>query len=417
MVSHTLVTMLGKGRENRQTGYRETTYQFPNGEEDRTPFFGLALSRYLKPDVTVILGTSGSQWGVLVEHLAGKDAADEEARIGLLDAEADDAVCQSLLDRLKPLMERAVGCVVVPRLIPFGRNEGEQYTILDDLAAAVPHGDVSFDLTHGFRHLGVVGFMSAFMLERVRDLTVRDLWYGALDMTTDGLTPVLKLDGLVRVRRWLDALDRFDATGDYGVFVPLLVDDNVPEDKAICLKDAAFFERTLSVGRAAQKIGTFLSVLRGPLAGASGLFQDRLADRLQWAREPNRAKQQRMLAEQYLTRGDFVHAAMFGREAFVTRVCEDVGISTVDYSAQRKEAVETFEKELKNGKHSADRARAWWTLSLIRNALAHGTRLQRPSRARRERPYGAAQFAAVEALKSPNLLERELNAALESFLT
>ena len=122
-MSHTLVTMLGKSRENKDTGYRETTYRFPDGTEDRTAFFGLALSRHLRPDATVILGTSGSQWGVLVEHLAGEDSAEEEARLRLLDAEAEGAVHQALLDRLTPLMEQAVGGVVSPRLIPFGRDE------------------------------------------------------------------------------------------------------------------------------------------------------------------------------------------------------------------------------------------------------------------------------------------------------
>ena len=86
-----------------------------------------------------------------------------------------------------------------PHLIPFGENSEEQYAILDVVAEAVPKGAVSFDLTHGFRHLGMVGFLSAFMLERISSLNVRGLWYGALDMTRDGITPVLKLDGLVRV--------------------------------------------------------------------------------------------------------------------------------------------------------------------------------------------------------------------------
>lgn len=412
-MSHTLVTMLGKSRESKDTGYRETTYRFPDGTEDRTAFFGLALSRHLKPDATVILGTPGSQWGVLVEHLAGEDAADEEARIRLL--EAAGAVCQALLDRLKPLMERAVGCGVEPRLIPFGRDESEQYAILAALADAVPHGEVSFDLTHGFRHLGMVGFLSAFMLERVRDLIVRDLWYGALDMTDGGLTPVLKLGGLVRVRRWEDALARFDATGDYGVFVPLLVADGAPADKARCLEEAAFYERTLNVRDAARKIGTFLPLLDGSLDGASGLFRCRLADRLRWAKEPDAAERQRVLAQQYLTRGDFVRAAMFGREAFVTRVCEDLGVSALDYGARRKEAVETFEAELREGKHSEEQALAWWTLTFIRNALAHGTRLHPPHRSKKEAPHGAAKFAAVEALKRPDRLERELKSALDRF--
>ena len=413
-MSHTLVTFLGKSRESKETGYRKTVYRFPDGTTNETAFFGLALSRHLKPDTIVILGTSSSQWGVLVEHLAEEGEA-EDARRRLFKAEGDGAVTRPLLDSVAPLMKRAVGCDVLPRLIPFGKDADEQYDILDAIAAAVPNGDVSFDLTHGFRHLGMVGFLSAFMLERVRNLNVRDLWYGALDMTRDGVTPVLKLDGLARVRRWTDALDRFDATGDYGVFAQLLIDDGVPEDKADCLRDAAFYERTFNVRDAARKIDTFRPILANPLAGASGLFQRRLADRLRWVTASSLAEQQRKLAHQYLNRGDFVRAAIFGREACVTCVCEEHGASTVDVSKERMVVADEFQKELMEGKHSEKRTVAYWTLTYIRNALAHGTRLTPPNSRRRSEPRGAGMAAAAAAIKDSDHLRRELQAALNRF--
>lgn len=399
-VNHTLVTILGRSRESRDTGYRKTTYRFPDGTRDETAFFGLALARRLRPDSIVILGTRGSQWSVLVEHLA-EEGDEEETRLELIEAEVARAVDAPLLEKAAPLMKWGVGCDVRPRLIPFGENEEEQYAILRDVAETVPDGAVSFDLTHGFRHLGMVGFLSAFMLERVRDLTVRGLWYGALDMTRDGITPVLELDGLVRVKRWVDALNQFDATGDYGVFAQLLKDDGVPADKANCLKDAAFHERTFNVRDAARKIGTFLPVLDGPLTGASGLFQCRLADRLYWATAFDLAEQQRELAQQYLNRDDFVRAAMFGREACVTHLCEERGVSTVEYGQEREEAIKQFESELKDGKHSKERKDAYRMLTNIRNSLAHGTR-PRDKRSR-------------AALKNPDRLRRELETSLDHF--
>ena len=80
-MSHTLVTFLGRSRESKDTGYRKTVYQFPDGATDETAFFGLALSRHLKPDAIVILGTHSSQWDVLVENLAeeGEVLPDEVA--------------------------------------------------------------------------------------------------------------------------------------------------------------------------------------------------------------------------------------------------------------------------------------------------------------------------------------------------
>ena len=410
-MSHTLVTFLGKSRESKATGYRETIYRFPDKTEDRTAFFGLALSRYLKPDTTVILGTCSSQWGVLVEHLA-EEGEDEDARLQLIDAEVAGAVTQPLLDRLAPLLMRAGGFNVSPRLIPFGQDENEQYRILDVIADAVPKkGSVSFDLTHGFRHLGMVGFLSAFMLERVRNLAVRDLWYGALDMTHDGVTPVLKLDGLVRVRLWIDALDRFDATGDYGVFKNLLIEDGVPEDKVNCLKDAAFYERTSNVRDAVQKIRAFLPVLDDELGGASGLFRRRLAERLQWVKKESLAEQERELARQYLKRNDFVRAAIFGLEACVTHVCERRKLSVVAFSQERQDAASAFERELRDKMHPWRLASAWWTLKSIRNALAHGTR-EEPHPPHKRNPHSET---IAKLLDDPSALRRELRGCMDRF--
>ena len=343
-MSHTFVTFLGRGQQDRDTGewvYREATYEFPDTpskeEPKRTNFFGLALAEHINPDRVIILGTSGSQWGVLVDKLAS-EGEEEEALIKLLDAEKNQIVDDKMLEYFKPLMQRTVKpdkAKVVPLLIPFGKNEEEQYKILSIIAENVLDGSVSLDLTHGFRHLGMIGFLSAFMLARIGNLKVRNLWYGALDMTPrdgckKGITPVLKLNGLDRVRSWLNALNRFNASGDYSVFVDLLIDDKVPKDKAEHLRKAAFYERTHNLFRAEREIKVFLPVLDGAMQGASALFRDGLRESLAWIRESTLAKQQAKLARQYLKRRDYVRAALFGWEALVTQECERNGFSPED---------------------------------------------------------------------------------------
>lgn len=322
-------------------------------------------------DTLGILGTCGSQWSVLLENLAS-EGQEEEVRITLLDAELQQTISQELLDRIEPLMSQAIRRKVIPQLIPFGRDDAEQYSILSSIAEAVPSGGkVSFDVTHGFRHLGMVGFLSAFMLERLNKLRVSELWYGALDMTDGGVTPVLKLDGLTRVQSWVDALNRFDATGDYGVFAPLLIQDGVASDKADYLKAAAFFERNLNLKDAERSLRMFRPLLADPLQGASGVFQRRLRERFAWIDEPDFAAQQRKLAFQYLNRGDFVRAAVLGKEAIITQECLLQDKSLHEYSA-RKEAEEALKAELNEQKHEEWKARAYRNLTDIRNALAHG---------------------------------------------
>lgn len=61
----TLVSFLGRARQDPTTGCRLATYRFPDGTEQTTPFFGLALRRVLAPDRLVLLGTRGSMWDLL----------------------------------------------------------------------------------------------------------------------------------------------------------------------------------------------------------------------------------------------------------------------------------------------------------------------------------------------------------------
>jgi CRISPR-associated Csx2 family protein len=394
-MTRTLVTLLGRIAKDQGGAYRRAIYRFPDGSREETSFFGLALANHLRPDRLVVLGTCGSMWGTLVEQAAA-DGEEEDARLELFAAEAANGVGQALLDRLSGLLRRGVGLEVVPKLIPFGRTDAEQRGILETIAAAVPSGTVSFDLTHGFRHLGMVGMLSAFMLERIGRLSVRSLWYGALDMTDrEGVTPVLRLDGLGAIERWVGALDRFDATGDYGVFAPLLEADGVPADKARCLEAAAFYERVFNLSDAARKLQTFRAALQGPLPGASGLFQDRLAERLKWIERQDLAARQRELAEQYMARADFVRASVFAWEALVSRECKG-------YDLHRRATREAAEKSLdERFKFDCDSrgAEAYRTIRYLRNALAHGTPPENESVRALLRTPEALRAALQEAIR------------------
>ncbi|ACL72885.1 CRISPR-associated protein, TM1812 family [Thioalkalivibrio sulfidiphilus HL-EbGr7] len=370
MNRHTLITFLGKGARDPNTGYRSTTYRF--ADRDRSgAFFGLLLAQHLAPDRLLILGTRSSQWDLLVESLAGS-GEDEEARLALMEAVSEGAVTPRLLERVRPLMERAVGIPLTPCLIPFGEAQDEQLAILDTIATHVPGGEVSFDLTHGFRHMGMLGFLSAFMLERIGHLRVRGLWYGALDMSRDNITPVVRLDGLSAVRHWIEALSHFEATGDYGVFASLLVADGVAEDKARCLEEAAFHERTFNLLDAVRKLRTFLPVLDTPLGGASGLFQAVLLRHLEWSRESSLDAYQKRLSRAYLHMGDFVRAVIFGWEAVITRHCLATGRDPRDFALGRKAAAEDLDADVRNGIRDRDFVQAYWTIKNLRNSLAHG---------------------------------------------
>ncbi|MBK1693443.1 TIGR02221 family CRISPR-associated protein [Chromatium weissei] len=369
--SSTLVSFLGRASQDPKTGYRKANYLFADGSIHTTPFFGLALRQIIQPERLVLLGTAGSMWDVLIEQLA-TEGEDEELRLRLIEAVATNRVDDTLLIEVGPLVERALGLPCALRLIDYGRNADGQARILDAIAAAVPTGQVTFDLTHGFRHLAAVGLLSGLFLERVQNLTVAGVYYGALEMTANNQTPVIQLDGLLTIAHWIDALGRFDQNGDYSLFAPLLKADGIAADKIRCLVDAAFFERTLNLSDAKRKIQSFLPSLDVPLPGISGLFQKALRQRLNWVNGGTLGEHQRRLAYFYLEQGDYVRAAIFGFEAVITRECDQRKLGWHDHQEERKPAAEAFEAEIKAGKYSQATRNAYWTLKNVRNALAHG---------------------------------------------
>ena len=369
---HLLITFLGSRKISPvDRGYTTARYKFPDGKERQASYFGLSLAEFLQPDQMVILGTYNSQWGVLVENLAKDDDLESE-RLELLEAEDSGKVNQDILTRVAPIMKKSVGIPVIPRLIPYGMDTQQQFKILSTINEAIPDSEttVSIDLTHGFRHLGMIGFLSAFMLEKVKNVKVKSLWYGALDMTSEEITPVIKLEGLVQVRKWIEALDIFESSGDYGGVAQLLEVDEVPSDMTRLLEDAAYYESINNIFDARRKLESFLPVLHEQLPGATGLFQDRLKKRLQWVTHKSLTGHQQELAKLFLQRKDFVRAAIFGWESLITQHSEEAE----EYLSvsERNDVVSCLHDRINNLPHENDERKAFYNLKAIRNILAHG---------------------------------------------
>jgi hypothetical protein len=208
------------------------------------------------------------------------------------------------------------------RLIPSWKNRSEQEEILRTIAEVAGEGKVDFDVTHGYRHLSMIAFTSAFMLAHIRKIRVRNLWYGALDMKgEDRVAPLLELKGLLAIEAWAKALAQYDATGDYGVFADLLREDGFDAAALERLREAASCERTSDVAGAATFLRRVSGQLKKPLSGASELFRPHLQERLQWAEVKELHDQQKRLAWAYLDRKDYIRAAIFAVEACVSRAC------------------------------------------------------------------------------------------------
>jgi CRISPR-associated DxTHG motif protein len=104
------------------------------------------------------------------------------------------------------------------KYIPLGKNESELWQIFSDVSDCVDPGDeIAFDVTHGLRHLPMLGLLAAAFLRAGFSVDLRAVLYGAFDVgrqVSPGQTPVFDLTPLLTLLEWAIAADRFNRTGD-----------------------------------------------------------------------------------------------------------------------------------------------------------------------------------------------------------
>lgn len=372
----TLISFLGKGNYDPRHGYRNACYAFDRDFSRTVPFFGMALADYLKPDRLILVGTSGSMWDVFFERESGQH---DEALLELIDAVEGDRVSHEMLAthaaRLSERLGHAVDCV----LIDYARDADGQARLLGQLAAHLHPGEqVAMDVTHSFRHLPMLALVAARFLEKVRGITVDDIYYGAYDMkdAASGAVPVVRLKGMLAMLDWVDALSSYDKDGDYAAFAPLF-EAAGREDAGQLLRQAAFLERTNQVGQARNPLRKFREHRPTSESAMFALFRDALDERTRWVDQQTYTERQETLAEQHLARGDYLRAATLGFESIVSRLVQlRGGLDPMNYEHRRK-----VKDELDGEVRAAGRARAltsaqtaYRDLRELRNALAHGSR-------------------------------------------
>ena len=360
-----LISFLGKSRINQDGLYREATYQLATGEQETSRLIGLTLANHLRPDKLVILGTPGSMWDLLLaEELALNANEAEICRV--IDATRDDCVNNAELAPFEQLLSDHLGMEASLLIIPYGRNAAEQQTIVEIMAHAVEGCDrVHIDVTHGLRHLPMVAFAAAQLMQQLHGKTIEGLHYGALELTEGGVTPVLALDGLLLIDRWVKALHTFDKDGDYGVFVPLL--EGLVEPVAVeQLRKAAFLERINNVRQARGQLRGLLKHLENKtfVQPIEKLFMPALKERIAWALAGRLGERQIQLAGHYLSNNDYIRAVLLAWEALITHETAAAGGDSEAYSDRDQTNVLL--------KEDPDLKKQYRVLRNLRNALAHG---------------------------------------------
>jgi len=374
---HTLITFLGKGQK-QEGGYRQTTYRFSSGNQRTTPYFGLALleelSAYSSPvDHLLVLGTSSSIWDALLLEEMRDNTLWGELSGHVEKGTVDDAfLARVATDVQKSMQQRKLTGRITLRTIPFARDDQEQTAILQQMADCVHDGDtVSLDITHGFRSLPMLGLVSAMFLKQIKQIQIGGIYYGAWEMAESGIAPVIRLDGLLSLLEWLGAISAFHASGDYGVFAPLVHDETAGK----ALRQAGFLEKTLNIAQARKHLreadARFAAMaLNDPIFA---LFAGELRGFTSWTGENTFSGRQLAAARNALNTGEYARAAALAVESLISR---NMPSSADPSNYQDRDATKKqFEQACKGGRTGNNPfLNAYIELRDLRNALAHGTK-------------------------------------------
>jgi CRISPR-associated Csx2 family protein len=323
--SRKLITFLGRGpyENGKRKPYRKAKYRFvtksgaTNWISPETAFFCHAAYLHQQHieegfDEVVILGTAGSMWDAIEEVFEHKSEAFENSWELMAHSVDQQCVTQEILYQYASQFEEKLKLVLITSAV----DSSDQVSILDALCQHVQKDDqIWLDLTHGYRHLPMIGLASALLGSVANRSEIVEIYYGALEMTVNGVTPVISLSWTLRLIEVLSAMSVLD---DYRLLRPLI--DCFPKSKLRdTLEDASYKLDTMQINDAALAIDAAIKDIdsfdlhQSPeLTPVLALLRQRLTELSRHSRTPLGMA---LLAEHSLKSDDFLRTSIYLAEA------------------------------------------------------------------------------------------------------
>lgn len=327
----TLISFLGNPPSKRQGGerrYELTNYRFP-GEEcvHQGHEFAGALLAHLRgsgnaPSRMLICGTFTSNWYAMA--MDSLDASDESFA-GLLErlrqhTDAGSQMSEEDLSQLAQAMSTSLGLEV--RVLPIGfcQTQEQQLQVVRWLSDHVDRESrLVLDITHGFRHLPLIGFAAVRYLELVRACVIESVVYGMFAAnehdpnTGESVTPVVDLKGMLRIIQVGEGFAAHESSGLLGPMAKVLAPDLPLITKVAFSADIGMPEQ---VRESALAVRQNLAGSTSPLVQAAAGSID-LA--LAWSDDDlNHHERQRANARRLLSGGNYVASILFLWESLQT---------------------------------------------------------------------------------------------------
>ena len=371
-----VVSFIGTGQkiqpQDARSEYRKTIYRFtlPDGSHfDReTSLFGTALIEYLRYigveiDRWVVLGTSASLWSELIRIIPDQDAIGEEEYCRIDDRVIARNVDSESLQKWEHVLNEHAGplklrlCLIGEALDPKSQEQ-----IARELFEKVPHGnDVIFDISHGFRHMPVIGAFVISLMRWIHGMRNVRFFSGVFEARQGNITPVIELPICQKLVEATEAAAILNLTGNYAPLARCL---------GIDAAEAWFLENTNQLHSARSKAQSLRKRAHQQADAVENELHRLLEERLQWTGQSSFAERVRQSALEALDHEDYFRAAVLMYESLLIAAARILNLpgDPLDYKHRQQGKRELFSQ--------LGHAQKQLLTDLLRtrNACAHGSR-------------------------------------------
>ncbi len=125
--------------------------------------------------------------------------------------------------------------------IPDGKTNGEIEDILKKILENIPENcDLTLDITNGLRHFPFLFFTSALYLQSLKNIHIKGVYYGALELRNSGIVPFIDLGIILEMVEWFYAARLFAEEKNANKLYSMIVNNkNNKQDKS----NKNFFEK------------------------------------------------------------------------------------------------------------------------------------------------------------------------------
>ena len=381
-----LISFVGKARKAEGgigvRDYTKASYQMPDNSIVKTSFFGNALIKYFQenkhcenPEHWIIFGTETSSWDSLLDIFSNED---NDSLLAVFDKIANESgskqkLQESLTQGLSPLLEEELGIksvklIVIDNLKTEEGHKDFQQILINEIP---DNSNITLDVTHAYRHIPIITSFFLSALHWLKNTRIRGMYYGALDMTNESITPVINLQICADTANIASDLSTYKQTGNF------LGLGNHCSGSTKAINAVSFFEDVNNLREARKPT----KKLKKSLADESKDFSpflsaslDQVASSFEWADENKLPERMIEKAKFFLKQNDYIKATILIFEA-IHIYHHPKGKDSASYDeSMRKEAMENITLALRSMKKPSENTKLYNDFRAFRNAIVHTTK-------------------------------------------